>query len=55
MLETLPQQVNRALEIRMGGIKLLAIVPKKKKKKNGATKGEMLCGVTDCLRDFTRN
>ena len=33
MLETLPQQVNGALEIRMGGIKLLASVPKKKKKK----------------------
>ena len=33
MLETLPQQVNRALEIRMGDIKLLASVPKKKKKK----------------------
>ena len=31
MLETLPQQVNGALEIRMGGIKLLASVPKKKK------------------------
>lgn len=51
MLETLPQQVNGALEIRMGGIKLLASVPKKK----GATKGKMLCGVTDCLSDFTRN
>lgn len=54
VLETLPQQVNRALDIRMGGIKLLANVPKKKKKK-GATKGEMLCEVTDCLSDFTRN